>query len=110
MTLRVGGQQASGCGFSAGPVGAQMHHLPSSAALSGQEDLNGKADDGPAEAAQTEQGTLGDWRHVTAAEPDTEKAAGPPGMVWELASLLVMAEGATLDLCSHPSTFSGDNT
>ena len=77
MALRVGGQQASGCGFSAGPVGAQMHHLPSSAALSGQEDLNGKADDGPAEAAQTEQGTLGDRRHVTAAEPDSEQAQRP---------------------------------
>ena len=60
---------------------------------------------GLAEAAQTVQGT-----HVAAAEPDTEKAAGPPGTVWELASLLVMADGATLDLCSHPSTFSGDNT
>lgn len=97
MALRAGGQQASGVCFLRGSVGAQMNTSSSSAALSGQEDLN--ADDGPAEVAQTEQGTLGDRRHVTAAEPDTEKAAGPLAW-WELALSLVMAEGATLDLCS----------
>lgn len=100
--LRAGDQQTSGGGFSMGPVGAQTHHIPSSAALSGQVDLRTKPAAGPAEAAQTALRTLaGAGDHVTAAEPDT-RGRREPCAVWELASLLVTSGGPACHPCSDP--------